>query len=66
MLQPLLFFTAKMPHNVPRLLTCHSEEADERSDSAPERRHVQPTYLFSLDLYGLRLASERSERGSKC
>jgi hypothetical protein len=54
---------AAVSPNVRRLLTCRSEEADERSDSAPERRHVQPAHLFSLDLYALRLAS-RAKRGA--
>jgi hypothetical protein len=29
-----------MSHNERRLSTCRSEEAGERSDPAPERRHV--------------------------
>jgi hypothetical protein len=29
-----------MSYNVIRLRTCRSEEAGERSDPAPERRHV--------------------------
>jgi hypothetical protein len=66
MLQPLHFFTAKMPHNVRRLPTYRSEETSEQRELAPERRYVQPADFFSTDLVFFRLASERSERRGNC